>query len=160
MTSLINEAPVVHVENFRRTRPQTLADLDDSFVDPIDSEEIFQLIRDINDPEHPLTLEQLNVVHPEHIYVSLSPLPIIRVEFTPTIPHCSMATLIGLCLRVKLSRSLPFYYKIDIFIRKGTHQSEDSINRQLNDKERVCAAIENAHLLSMVNQCLEPRQKL
>lgn len=30
--------------------------------DAIDSEEVFELIRDINDPEHPLTLEQLKVV--------------------------------------------------------------------------------------------------
>ena len=29
--------------------------------DPFDPQEIFDLIRDINDPEHPLTLEQLNV---------------------------------------------------------------------------------------------------
>lgn len=35
----------------------------------IDSEEIFDMIRDINDPEHPLTLEQLNVVCQKHIYV-------------------------------------------------------------------------------------------
>lgn len=36
----------------------------------------------------------------------------IRVYFTPTIPHCSMATLIGLCLRVKLLRSLPRRFKV------------------------------------------------
>ena len=34
------------------------------------------------------------------------------VEFTPTIPHCSMATLIGLSIRVKLLRSLPSRFKV------------------------------------------------
>ena len=34
------------------------------------------------------------------------------VEFTPTIPHCSMATLIGLSIRVKLLRSLPTRFKV------------------------------------------------
>eukprot|EP01138_Halocafeteria_seosinensis_P002714 gb/GECG01002775.1/.p1 GENE.gb/GECG01002775.1/~~gb/GECG01002775.1/.p1 ORF type:complete len:107 (+),score=3.85 gb/GECG01002775.1/:1-321(+) len=34
------------------------------------------------------------------------------VFFTPTIPHCSMATLIGLCIRVKLLRSLPPRFKV------------------------------------------------
>jgi len=34
------------------------------------------------------------------------------VEFTPTIPHCSMATLIGLCIRVKLFRVLPSRFKV------------------------------------------------
>ncbi len=46
------------------------------------------------------------------------------VQFTPTIPHCSMATLIGLCLRVKLHRSLPARFKIDVKIYPGTHASE------------------------------------
>ena len=46
------------------------------------------------------------------------------VNFTPTIPHCSMATLIGLSLRVKLLRSLPRRFKVSIFITPGTHQSE------------------------------------
>ena len=76
----------------------------------------------------------------------------IAIEFTPTIPHCSMATLIGLCIRVRLLRSLPERFKVDINVRKGTHQSEQAVNKQLNDKERVAAALENRHLLEVVNQ--------
>jgi len=76
------------------------------------------------------------------------------VRFTPTIPHCSMATLIGLCLRVKLLRSLPPRLKVDILISPGAHASEEAINKQLNDKERVAAALENDNLLGVVNQCL------
>lgn len=37
---------------------------------------------------------------------------LVTVMFTPTIPHCSMATLIGLCIRVKLLRSLPRRLKV------------------------------------------------
>lgn len=36
----------------------------------------------------------------------------VGIEFTPTIPHCSMATLIGLSIRVKLLRSLPPRFKV------------------------------------------------
>ena len=50
----------------------------------------------------------------------------LQIFFTPTIPHCSMATLIGLCLRVKLIRSLPKRFKVDIFIFPGSHASEDA----------------------------------
>jgi metal-sulfur cluster biosynthetic enzyme len=50
----------------------------------------------------------------------------IMVHFTPTIPHCSMATLIGLCIRVKLLRSLPQRFKVDIKITPGTHNSEQA----------------------------------
>ena len=75
-------------------RRLTEADWDDAITDPVDVREIFDLIRDINDPEHPLTLEQLNVVTEEQITVEDAKNNIV-VMFTPTIPHCSMATLIG-----------------------------------------------------------------
>jgi hypothetical protein len=53
------------------------------------------LIRSISDPEHPLTLEQLAVVSAGQISIKNGTRPSVLVEFTPTIPHCSMATLIG-----------------------------------------------------------------
>lgn len=111
------------------------------------------MIRNINDPEHPLTLEQLKVVEPSLIKVD-DGRNSCDVLFTPTIPHCSMATLIGLCLRVKLLRSLPSRFKVTVNINPGTHASEKAVNRQLNDKERVQAALENERLLSVVQQCL------
>ena len=77
------------------------------------------------------------------------------MRFTPTIPHCSMATLIGLCIRVKLLRSLPPRFKVDVNVTPGKHASEDAVNKQLNDKERVAAALENDNLLRTVNQCCE-----
>lgn len=65
-----------------------------------------------------------------------------------------MATLIGLCLRVKLIRSLPRRFKVHIAITPGAHASEADINKQLNDKERVAAALENHTLLEVVNKCI------
>ncbi|XP_072790398.1 cytosolic iron-sulfur assembly component 2B isoform X2 [Taeniopygia guttata] len=49
---------------YRRSgeRPVTAREEDDELPDAIDDREIFDLIRSINDPEHPLTLEELNVV--------------------------------------------------------------------------------------------------
>ena len=43
----------------------------------------------------------------------------VNVVFTPTIPHCSMATLIGLSIRVKLLRSLPPRFKVCIFLSES-----------------------------------------
>lgn len=68
----------------------------------------------------------------------------ITVEFTPTVPHCGMSTFIGtqldrsilrpithqkglyagLSIRVRLLRSLPERYKVDIRVKPGSHQSE------------------------------------
>ena len=72
---------------------------------------ILDLVRCINDPEHPLTLEELSVVREECIDVSDSENRV-SISFTPTIPHCSMATLIGLAIRVRLLRALPERFKV------------------------------------------------
>lgn len=131
-----------------RDRSDTKDSMDESVEDPIDALEIFDLIRDINDPEHPYTLEQLNVVQEELIRVERdSKHTYVHVRFTPTIPHCSMATLIGLAIRVKLARSLHPRVKVRVSITEGSHSTEEAVNRQLADKERVAAAMENTNLI-------------
>ncbi|XP_011626917.1 protein AE7 [Amborella trichopoda] len=154
VSGLINANPVVYEKKERRVRSQP-ADKDEYAVEPIDQQEIFDHVRDIKDPEHPYSLEELKVVSEdaielddEHNYV--------RITFTPTVEHCSMATVIGLCLRVKLMRSLPSRYKVDIRVAPGTHATEAAVNKQLNDKERVAAALENPNLVEMVDECLAP----
>jgi hypothetical protein len=50
--------------------------------------------------------------------------------------------------------------KVCVTIAPGTHASELAVNKQLADKERVAAALENAHLLDVVNECLiEPDEE-
>ncbi|XP_051986760.1 cytosolic iron-sulfur assembly component 2B-like [Xyrauchen texanus] len=153
-TRLENANPLIFQRSGERLR--TAADEDEDVADPIDDREIFDLIRSINDPEHPLSLEELNVVEQMRVNVNDQESSV-SVEFTPTIPHCSMATLIGLSIKVKLLRSLPDRFKIDVHITPGTHASEDAVNKQLADKERVAAALENSQLLEVVNQCLSTR---
>jgi hypothetical protein len=56
---------------------------------------------------------------------------IIRVCFTPTVAHCSMATLIGLCIRVKLQRVLPQRFKVDIQVCGDVRGPGPPSSRQL-----------------------------
>jgi metal-sulfur cluster biosynthetic enzyme len=149
-----NANPIVY-EIKRKSKDHTESFEYDNEEDeePVTGEEIFEHIRHLNDPEHPLTLEQLKVLSIENITVDNDNKDI-TVCFTPTIPHCSMATLIGLSIRVKLLRSLSQRYKVTVLISPGTHQSEEAVNKQLNDKERVAAALENSHLLEVVNKCI------
>ncbi|KAL3230521.1 hypothetical protein RNJ44_00970 [Nakaseomyces bracarensis] len=126
--------------------------------DPVDEQEIYDLIAYIQDPEHPLTLAQLSIVNLPDIKVidSGNPNDIAEViiKITPTITHCSLATLIGLGIRVRLERSLPPRFRFTIMVKEGTHNSENQVNKQLNDKERVAAACENEQLLSVVSKML------
>ncbi|KAL2457621.1 hypothetical protein Fot_56140 [Forsythia ovata] len=138
---LINANPVVHAKKERVTRTEDLHN------------DVFKVFLDIRDPEHPYSLEQLSVLSEESITVD-EKLGRILITFTPTIQHCSMATVIGLCLREKMKDYVPPHFKVDIKVAPGSHADEESVNKQLNDKERVAAALENPNLRQLVDECL------
>jgi len=58
----------------------------------------YDIIRTIKDPEKSQNLEELNVVQEDLVGVTrLSDEQfLITVEFVPTVPHCTLATLIGM----------------------------------------------------------------
>ncbi|KAJ1530593.1 hypothetical protein ONE63_005475 [Megalurothrips usitatus] len=121
---------------------------------------IYDYIRSIKDPEKPATLEDLHVVYEEGVKVKgVTPgnVKMVEIEFNPTVPHCSLATLIGLCIRVQLERTVALSnpFKLDIYIKKGAHNTEDEINKQINDKERIAAAMENPNLRKIVEECIQ-----
>ncbi|KAK4241571.1 hypothetical protein C8A03DRAFT_12215 [Achaetomium macrosporum] len=136
---------------------------DDDGEEPMDEQDIYDLISTISDPEHPHTLGQLSVVRLPDIHLSPSPaeltgpdsLVTVLVELTPTINHCSLATVIGLAVRCRLEQTLPPNYRVDVRMKVGSHAQDDQVNKQLGDKERVAAALENDTLQRMVDKMLE-----
>lgn len=115
------------------------------------------LIRHISDPEHPYSIESLGVVSKVGVGVSRTiDHEYVDIEFKPTVPHCNLATLIGLCIRTKVLTSIP-EVKFRIHIQAGTHNTEDEINKQLNDKERATAALENPALRETVEKLIKDR---
>ena len=75
-----------------------------------------------------------------------------EILYTPTIPHCSMAQIIGLMIKVKLMSNLPRTMKVAVRITPGSHVKELDINKQINDKERVAAATENPNILNIIRR--------
>eukprot|EP00466_Bigelowiella_natans_P011142 jgi/Bigna1/132511/aug1.18_g7219 len=72
----------------------------------------------------------------------------LTVKVRPTVPHCSVASLIGLCIHLTLSRYLDIdRVKLSVRMAEGSHNQEEDVNAQLADKERVSAALENKALL-------------
>ena len=98
---LDNANPIIYKQKYEKKSgglPRDITQLDDMFdledsqaYEVFNDEEVFEHIRNLNDPEHPLTLEQLDVVSLKHVTVE-DPGDLVSVEFTPTIPHCSMAS--------------------------------------------------------------------
>jgi metal-sulfur cluster biosynthetic enzyme len=120
---------------------------------------ITDLISSISDPEHPLSLGSLAVVNLPDIHIQpptspYSSISTVLVEITPTITHCSLATVIGLGVRVRLEQALPPRFRLDVRIKKGTHSTDEAVNKQLADKERVAAALENGTLMNVIRKML------
>ncbi|PHH87383.1 hypothetical protein CDD83_8937 [Cordyceps sp. RAO-2017] len=133
-------------------------------MDLIDEQEIYDLISTISDPEHPVSLGQLSVVNLPDIHITPSPslgvpdlntIVQVLVEITPTITHCSLATVIGLGVRVRLEQTLPPNYRICVRCKENSHSQDDQVNKQLADKERVAAALENDTLKGVLDKMLE-----
>ncbi|RGP63289.1 hypothetical protein FLONG3_9942 [Fusarium longipes] len=130
----------------------------------IDEQEIYDLISTISDPEHPVSLGQLSVINLSDIHITPSPtfgvpdpntIVQVVVEITPTITHCSLATVIGLGVRVRLEQALPPNYRVDVTCKENSHNQDDQVNKQLGDKERVAAALENDTLKGVLDKMLE-----
>ena len=124
--------------------------------------ECTDLVSTISDPEHPISLGSLAVVSLPDIAITpslpgnpSSPLRTVTVLITPTITHCSLATVIGLGVRVRLEQSLPSRFRVDVRIKEGTHSTGEEVNKQLADKERVAAALENGTLMGVIGKMLE-----
>ena len=66
----------------------------------------------------------------------------IIIYFKPTVEHCHLASLIGLFISEKIRRASGMRYKLQILARPGSLQNEADSNRQINDKERIAAAID------------------
>ena len=145
-----NAAPAVFAPQAPARHAAVLA----SGREPIDAAEVYDLIAPLRDPEHAeLSLGALRVVEPGLCDVD-DVGGKVAVRFTPTVPHCSAATLIGLSIRVALERALPRRFKVEVTITEGSHASADAVVKQVNDKERVLSALENNGLRNVVELSL------
>lgn len=81
----------------------------------------------IKDPEKPNTLEDLQVITEESVQVLMLKDGgyYVRIDFFPTVPHCSLASLIGLCIRGKIHENFTERIKLDIVIAEGRHSTEE-----------------------------------
>ena len=115
------------------------------------ADELFDALRNVKDPEFDCSLGTLNVVSKTGVAL----FPAFKkaiVLFRPTVPHCHMASLIGLALIYELRQRLGHEYKVLVQIRPGTHYHCRAINKQLRDEERVFAAFESQNLLKTVRK--------
>lgn len=56
---------------------------------------------------------------------------------------------------MRLEQSLPPNFRVDVRVKDGTHSQDDQVNKQLADRERVAAALENKTLMGVIKKMLE-----
>lgn len=156
----MNLSPKIKSEKFEERKELVF---ENNTLTEISVDTVFELIRDIKDPEHSFSLEELKVVRKELIKIYQIrgegtcldiglPINCISVEFEPTIPHCSMAAIIGLSIKILLQKYIKNYF-INVSIVDGTHVNDKFLNKQLRDKDRVQAASENESLMEVIDEC-------
>ena len=69
---------------------------------------------------------------------------------------------IALCIRTKLDREVKDLgidekCKIEIVVQEGKHETKEEIDKQVADKERVMAAMEQDHIKSTVEGLISNR---
>ncbi|TAQ84733.1 hypothetical protein B7494_g6939 [Chlorociboria aeruginascens] len=158
--------PISHIKVRLDSVSASVPNFCSQFTYPILASNILRfvdLIAPIEDPEHPLSLESLGVVKLQDVHLAsptdlTNPAALSRVlvELTPTVTHCSLATVIGLGVRVRLEQALPPSYRVEVKIKEGSHSQAAEVNKQLADKERVAAALENANLMGILKKMLQP----
>ena len=51
---------------------------------------------------------------------------------------------------------MPPSYWVEVKIKRDTHSQAEEVNKQLADKERVAAALENDNLMSILRNMMKP----
>ncbi len=125
---------------------------------------IFTLLKKIRDPEFPYFLYNLNILSLEKILIEnfiLNQSINININVAPTYNMCTMSSIIGLSIEniiynkysgVVLKNYFPinWNWKYCIIILPAFHIKGLILTKQLNDKERISAAIENFSIRNIV----------
>nr|XP_023874185.1 protein AE7-like [Quercus suber] len=128
VSELINANPIVYEKKERRARSVPTA-VEEYAVEPIDQQEVFDILS--------LQLFWYGLCTFKSTYYR----GISKVVFRE----------LGLD-----GHNYYYFLIVDIRVAPGSHASESAVNKQLNDKERVAAALENPNLVDMVDECLAP----
>lgn len=131
--------------------------------------QIFYYLKDILDPEYPNKIYTFGIVSFEGIFIEILYFcQIITIDhlLIPTIKICSMSPLMGISIQNKiyqknlikrLHQLIPktWNWRFSIEIPNYSHLKSLNISKQLNDKERISAALENFGIRKVIEECYE-----
>jgi len=120
------------------------------------------------DPEFPSHLGSIDILLLSNLSIEIytnEPIIYIRLLAIPTSSNCSMVPIIGLSLRNNLTGIRNTLIRIIVFPKKWVNNFQiyfnfstatdlSVYNKQINDKERVHAAMGNTQIRRLILHCL------
>ena len=80
----------------------------------------------------------------------------IEVRLKPTNAHCHLIQQIALAVHLRLRRELAHVmeYKVRVICFGSSHARQEEVEKQMNDKERIAAALENEQIVHYLDELL------
>jgi len=111
--------------------------------------EVYNVLKKVKDPEHPIPITEMGIVLPEDITVTEDE---IKVVFRPTSPFCPMGAVIGFVIKYALNENFP-RYKVTVRVKEGTHINEYGINKALENNNVYLRNIEKLKEHGILQRC-------
>lgn len=123
----------------------------------------------IIDPEYPILIIDLEILKLESIIIKnkiFSQLVSYEISFFPTYGQCKLAPLLGISIIMSILKksTLKKAFKqtnkkwslnFKIILTNKNHTAGENITKQLNDRERLSAALENSSIRLSVLKCMK-----
>jgi metal-sulfur cluster biosynthetic enzyme len=111
-------------------------------------EDIFEALKPVMDPEHPIsiTAPEMSIVTKEYIKVDDD---LITVRFKPTTPYCPMGGLIGILIRHRLENVYPDS-QVVVKLLPESHSQEDAVNSMINDDAKYSNIVQQLEARGML----------
>ncbi len=98
----------------------------------MDKKEILEVLKEVQDPEMPVSILELDMVNEEDITIESDKK--VKIRFKPTSPMCPMGSVLGVLIKKKLKDALDV--DAEVTVRPGAHMNEELVNSIINSKER------------------------
>ena len=98
----------------------------------MNKEEILEVLKEVQDPEIPVSILELDMVSEDDITIESDNK--VKVTFKPTSAMCPMGSVIGVLIKKKLKDKLGV--DAEVRVRPGTHMNEEMVNDIINNKEK------------------------
>jgi metal-sulfur cluster biosynthetic enzyme len=119
----------------------------------MNKKEILEVLRNVYDPEFPVSVLELGIVREEDINLDGNK-P--TIQFTPTSPLCPMGGIIGIVIKYALEKK--FGKEFEVKVKPGTHAEENSLNNLLQDRKKFEETVNRLKESGLLDACLASTQ--